>query len=183
MIVDNLSIISRALLYQNKFDEAFDFKQKALNSLKMHSSTDTTKIIQSLNLMGAIQRKQGKYNEVYDLFQEVLIIYEKNSPSLKADIPFTFISLNNIKYNERSFDESVNYYYRIVNILKEFYCADYNRIVLCLNWVAFNYYQKQSYDQAIEFYEQCLKIDEANSVAGQLTTDEFKLYTKNSTSV
>ncbi|CAF1155194.1 unnamed protein product [Adineta steineri] len=155
-IADNLSNMSEALMYQNKFDEAFDFEQKALNILKIRCTTKIIKIIESLNQMGDLQRKQ-----------------EKNSPHIKADIPFTLMSLGIIKYNQRKFDEFLNYYYRAANMLKEFYSTDYSQIIHSLNWVAFIYYKKQSYDRAIEFYEQCLRIDEANSIPEQLTMDRF----------
>ncbi|CAF0928872.1 unnamed protein product [Adineta steineri] len=105
--------------------------------------------------MGYVRRQQGEFNEAYDLFQEALTVYEKNSPSIKSDIPFTLMSLGIIKYNQRKFDESLNYYYRAANMLKEFYCTDYRRITDSLYWVGRNYYKKQSYDRAIEFYEQC----------------------------
>ncbi|CAF1328622.1 unnamed protein product [Adineta steineri] len=155
-IANNLSNISEALMCQNKFDEAFDFEQKALNILKIHCPTNIIKIIESLNQMGDLRRKQ-----------------EKNSRHIKADIPFTLMSLGIIKYNQRDYDESLNYYYRAANILKEFYSTDYSQIIHSLNWVAFIYYKKQSYDRAIEFYERCLRIDEANSIPGQLTIDKF----------
>ncbi|CAF4132414.1 unnamed protein product, partial [Adineta steineri] len=152
-IADNLSNISEALMYQNKFDEAFDFEQKALNILKIHCPTKIIKIIESLNQMGNLQRKQGKNNEAHDLFQEVLTIYEKNSSSLEADIPFALMS--------------------IANVLKEVFCTDYRRITDSLYWVGRNYYKKQCYDRAIEFYEQCLRIEEANSIPKQLTIGKF----------
>ncbi|CAF4323309.1 unnamed protein product [Adineta steineri] len=65
--------------------------------------------------MGNLQRKQGKNNEAYDLFQEALTIYEKNSSSLEADIPFALMSL--------------------ANVLKEVSCTDYCRITDSLYWV------------------------------------------------
>ncbi|CAF3813819.1 unnamed protein product [Adineta steineri] len=174
MIADNLSNISRALLYQDKLDEAFDFEQRALSIFKIHEPTNVLKIIESLNQMGEVQRKQGKYNEACDLFQEALTIYETNPAHVKADIPFTLMSLGSIKYNsERDFDEALNYYQRAVNVLKEIYDTDYSRIIFSLKWIAFIHYQKQSYDHAIEFYEQCLRIDEVNSIPRQLTIDEF----------
>ncbi|CAF0992362.1 unnamed protein product [Adineta steineri] len=174
MIADNLSNISRALLYQDKLDKAFNFEQRALNILKIHEPNNALKIIESLNQMGEVQRKQGKYNKACDLFQEALTIYETNPARVKADIPFTLMSLGSIKYNsERDFDEALSYYQRAVNALKEIYATDYSRIIFSLKWIAFIHYQKQSYDHAIEFYEQCLRIDEANSIPGQLTIDEF----------
>ncbi|CAF1350045.1 unnamed protein product, partial [Adineta steineri] len=127
----------------------------------------------SLNQMGNLQRKQGKNNEAYDLFQEALTIYEKNSSSLEADIPYTLTSLGIIKYNQGDYDGSLNYFNRAVNIRKKFYLTNCSQIILSLNWIAFIHYQTQSYDQAIEFYEQCLQIAKANAVPGQLTTDEF----------
>ncbi|CAF1094572.1 unnamed protein product [Adineta steineri] len=136
MIANNLSNISEALMCQNKFDEVFDFEQKALNILKIHCPTKIIKIIESLNQMGNLQRKQ-----------------EKNSPHIKADIPFTLMM--SCKY------------------AKEFYSTGYSQIIHSLNWIAFIYYKKQSYDRAIEFYEQCLRIDEANSIPEQLTIDRF----------
>ncbi|CAF0928855.1 unnamed protein product [Adineta steineri] len=83
------------------------------------------------------------------------------------------MNLGIIKYNQGDYDGSLNYFNRAANMRKEFYSTNYSQIILSLKWIAFIYYKKQSYDRAIEFYEQCLRIDEASSIPEQLTIDKF----------
>ncbi|CAF4759177.1 unnamed protein product, partial [Rotaria sp. Silwood2] len=82
-------------------------------------------IAYSLNNIGNVLNRQGKYDEALDYYQQALKIREKSYPSGHADIG---VSLNNIGgcyENQNQRKMALEYYHRALNIYDKFLSVDH----------------------------------------------------------
>jgi tetratricopeptide (TPR) repeat protein len=66
-------------------------------------------------------------------------------------------------------DGALNYSNRVLDIRKELRPMVYTEIINELDWIGFVWSQKQSYDRAIEFYDESLRVSETNFPPGELS--------------
>ncbi|CAF1354777.1 unnamed protein product [Adineta steineri] len=192
-IAASLTQIALCLTNEKRYDEALNCHQRAVAIYEKYYPLGHVLIAVTLHYMSYMfyaQAKQNQFSEAFDFAQQSITFTEKSNPTYYRIIADNLSNISEALMYQNKYDEAfdfgqkalnilkIHYPTKIIriietNILKELFCTDYRRIIRSLCWVARNYYKKQSYDRAVEFYEQCLRIDEANSVPGQLTTDDF----------
>ena len=72
----------------------------------------------------------------------------------------SLIKVDRAKHKKRQFDEALSYFHRGVHILKEVHLTNHSEIAYGVEWIAFTWIHKESYDRAIEYYGKCQRIRE-----------------------
>jgi tetratricopeptide (TPR) repeat protein len=159
---DTNALLARAeqLTDAAKYAEAMPLAQKALELTQARFGQDHPSVAFSINLLGRINRLQGRFGEAEALYKQALAIREK---ALGANHALTAVSLNNLGvlyFSLARFEEAEPLYKRSQAIKEKTLPAGDLEIAIGLNNLAENYRQQGKLAEAEPLFKQSLLISE-----------------------
>ncbi|CAF4052609.1 unnamed protein product [Rotaria sordida] len=142
--------IGTILCKQEKYDEALDYHQQALELQEKYASCHSD-ITKRLNYIGNILFEKEKYDEALKFYQRVLENQENYYPHDHVDIVTTLNNIGITLRKQQQFDEAIKYYQKALEIQEKYYPSGSTIIANTVNRIGHALYDERKYDAAIDF--------------------------------
>lgn len=146
--------LGRSYRSLGRFDEAFDFLNKAL---KMHQEmNDRGEVGTDLTFIAIAHQRKGDYDKSLELSEKALAIHTELQN--REQMARTLENFANIYYRKADYDKSIDYFSQSLAISKEI--GNKDLMLTALTNLSPVYWVKRDFDKAIEISMQAEKIAE-----------------------
>jgi tetratricopeptide (TPR) repeat protein len=174
------------LIYQDKYDEAYNYLEKAMCIYEKYYPSGHVDVVLSLINIAHIKSAQGKYDESLEIVsnlnnighiqlcgkrdfvealhfhQEALNMLETYHPSYYSHIATTLKYIGNVFNEQGKTNEALEQYYRALKLLEDYYLSDHVQMISTLTNIRHALKNLGKNEEALLFYQRSLTIVQNN---------------------
>jgi len=161
--------IGRALYYKCEWKDAKEYYDRAYQRMKNAEPARTNKdLAYVLNNIGVILDNQGKYDEAFDHYQQVLEMRQKYYPSDHVDIAKSLNNIGSILYKQRRCEEALHYHQRALKMKEKCYPPGHVSIAASLNNIGIILSDQENYNEALKYHERAIEMQKKYYPSGHV---------------
>uniref|UniRef100_A0A674JPI5 Kinesin light chain n=1 Tax=Terrapene triunguis TaxID=2587831 RepID=A0A674JPI5_9SAUR len=161
-----LNILALVYRDQNKYKEATDLLNDALDIREQALGVEHPAVAATLNNLAVLYGKRGKYKEAEPLCKRALEIREKVLGPTHPDVAKQLNNLALLCQNQSKFEEMERYYERALRIYQSQLGPHDPNVAKTKNNLASSYLKQGKYQQAEELYREILTSHDKEFIAG-----------------